>query len=487
MNIAIKLTAALALALAARSGGAAPAGDTPSDYAYSLPLSVGGKAGVVALRLPQTVYLHAATAGLDDLRLFDKQGNKLPFTLQRPPAQAHTDRRELPARIFPVTGKRSGAQDDDAGGLDIRTDSAGRLLSVTRAARGGEVGDKTELNSLVLDIGQAGAAPDTSVTALRFRLPPGTASYNAQVWLEVSNDLKRWDAVGAAALNWLVNSDTQTLANDKIEFEPRRFRYARLSWREGTPLLFAGIDAESVSQTDIAPRTEQLLLQPAPGKLERDLVYQGAIGIPVEKVGLQFSEPNVVLPTVLGRYRELPGRQLGQPSTLSFEPLLRATFYQITQAGKTRSSGDLAIAPVHTAQWVLRPLTDSASASKPTLRLVWSPSTLLFLANGNAPYTLAFGRAGAARAAVELEQVAPGFSQGELQTLEQAQAGPLATRAAGRAAADDVGEAARSAQLRLAALWGALLLGVGVLGFFAWRLVRQMNHGAADAGQKPEA
>ncbi|MCY1559208.1 hypothetical protein D9M68_962210 [compost metagenome] len=28
---------------------------------------------------------------------------------------------------------------------------------------------------------------------------------------------------------------------------------------------------------------------------------------------------------------------------------------------------------------------------------------------------------------------------------------------------------------RLAALWGALLLGVGVLGFFAWRLLTQMK------------
>ncbi|MEC5159576.1 MULTISPECIES: DUF3999 family protein [unclassified Janthinobacterium] len=462
------LTSVLALALAGQAGAAAPS-DTPADYPHSLPLSVSGTGGVVAFRLPQSVYLRAATPDLRDLRLFDKDGNKLAFALQRPPAQARTSRSELPARIFPVTGARGDAQGDDAGGLDIRTGSDGRLLSVTRAARAGEVPGKAELSSLVLDIGQT----DAAVNALRFRLPAGTASYHAQVWLEVSDDLKRWEPIGAAALDWLVNSDTQTLANDRIEFEARRLRYARLSWREGAPLLFAGISAESISQTDIAPHAERLVLQAAPGKVGQDLVYKGAVAIPVEKIGLQFSEPNVVLPSVLGRYHELPGRQLGQPSTLSFEPLVRATFYQITQAGRTRSSGDMAVAPLHNAQWVLRPL--NGAGGKPALRLVWSPSSVVFLANGKPPYTLAFGRADAAAAAVELEQVAPGFSQGELQTLEQAQAGPLASRQPDSAAPAVAAGAARAAQLRLAALWAVLLLGVGVLGFFAWRLIKQMN------------
>ncbi|MDC8759063.1 DUF3999 family protein [Janthinobacterium fluminis] len=460
------------LALAPGAAAAKPDSDTPADYTHSLPLSVSGKAGVVAYRLPQAVYLHASSSELDDVRLFDRQGSKLAFALRRPPAQARTSRRDLPVSIFPVAGGQpdTGAG-DEAGGLDIRTGADGRLLSVTRSARGGATASKPGLGSLVLDIGAAGKDPAAAVGALRFRLPAGTGNYNAQVWLEVSDDLKRWDALGAASLNWLVNSDTQTLANDRIEFEPRRFRYARLSWREGAPLLFAGISAESLSQTEVAAPTEQLLLQPAPGQLPQDLVYRGAAAIPVEKVGLQFAEQNIVLPAVLGRYREVPSRQLGQPSTLAFEPLLRTTFYQITQAGQRRGAADLAMAQQHAAQWVLRP--DAASGARPALRLVWSPSSLVFLANGMGPYTLAFGRAGAHRAAIALEQVAPGFSEAELLNLEQARAGPLAANPA--AAAAPGGEADRAAQLRLAALWGALLLGVAVLGFFAWRLLRQMQ------------
>ncbi|HAT30198.1 MAG TPA: hypothetical protein DCW29_04905, partial [Janthinobacterium sp.] len=72
------LAATLALTLAlAGAAAAAPPSDTPADYAYGLPLSVSGNAGVVAFRLPREVYLHAASAELNDLRLFDRQGNKL--------------------------------------------------------------------------------------------------------------------------------------------------------------------------------------------------------------------------------------------------------------------------------------------------------------------------------------------------------------------------------------------------------------------------
>lgn len=474
--------AALALGLgigtAPAGRAAAPAGDTPADYSHSLPLSAGGKGGVTALRLPPAVYLHARSADLNDLRLFDRDGNRLAFALQAAPVQARTGRQELPVTIFPLPGAASAAAArDEGGGLDIRTGPDGSLLSVTRvgaqrAPGGAEAPGR--LAGLVLELGpgaQNGARP--LIEALRFSLPTGVGAYQARVRIEASDDLKHWYELGSAELSWLVNRDTHTLANDRIELPASSFRYARLSWESGAPLLFSRISAEAVTRTEIAAPTDTLLLQAAPGKAGQDLVYQSAPAIPVEKIGLQLAEPNLVLPVQLGRYQELPSRQLGQPSSWHFEPLLRTTFYRITQDGRERNSGELTVPPQHVEQWVLRP--QAALGAAPQLRLTWSPSTLLFLANGKEPYTLAFGRPGAPRAALDVAQVAPGFSQGELQALDQARAGALAQRAGASAERSVVAAAGQSANLRLATLWGALALGVGVLGFFSWRLLRQMN------------
>ena len=358
--------------------------------------------------------------------------------------------------------------------VSVRTKS-GKNLS-------GSKSDSQSLAGLVLDLRQPGERVSDSaarplIEALRFSLPANRTSYSAQVWLEVSDDLKRWDTIGTAELSWLVNSETQTLANDRLEFEPRSFRYARLTWREGEPLQFASISAESVTRDGAAPVLEKLVVQPQPGKEAQDLVYPAGIAIPAEKIGLQFSEANVVLPAALGSYREVPSRQIGQPTTWRFDAVTRATFYQITQEGQQRRSGDVAVPSTHLAEWVLRPqAATGAAGSKPALRLSWQPATLVFLASGSGPYTLAFGRDKVKPAALELSQVAPGFSAQELGKLEQAQAGALQVRqGAGAAEESSAFTAGTSAQTRMWILWGVLLLGVAVLGAMGWRLFKQMK------------
>jgi hypothetical protein len=72
--------------------------DVPADYAYALPLQISGKQGVVGLRLPQSVYLKARTAGLDDLRVFDAKGMAQPFSLYRPPLDTAARRATLAFR-----------------------------------------------------------------------------------------------------------------------------------------------------------------------------------------------------------------------------------------------------------------------------------------------------------------------------------------------------------------------------------------------------
>ncbi|MDQ1833498.1 DUF3999 family protein [Massilia scottii] len=467
--LAFLCAAALAASAAPLAAAEAPASDRPDDYRHALPLSVSGKESVVRLRLPKDVYLHARTADLRDLRLFDAQGNKLAFSLQEPAPRAERSRRDLPVRLFGLQTARPAGSTAEID-IDVQRSGDGTVLSVSTRSR--PAAAASGIDTLVLDLG----APATSVSidALRFTLPAGVSSYSARVVLEVSDDLKRWDTVGETDLSWLVNERAETLASDRMDFEARSFRYARLSWRQGKPLQFAAISAESPLNTALAPAVERLLIQPRPGRFPNDHVYPSALAIPVQRIGLDLGEQNVVMPAQLGRYVELPDRQGGQTTTWHFEPLAAATFYQLTQGGKRRASGDISITPAHQAAWVLR--TQTAGAAAPALRLAWSPATVVFLANGKPPYRLAFGRADAKPGASALAQVAPGFTPAEIAALESAVAGPLASVKA--AAADGPGaaeKAAAAARTRMFGLWAALLAGVGVLSFMAWRLIKQMK------------
>ena len=252
--------------------------DRPQDYGWSMPVQVPAGAGIVQLSLPREVYLHASSASLADVRLFDGDGKRLAYAMVAPPAQSATQRTNTPARIFPVTG--APATGDGMQGIDIRTADDGRLLSVS--TRAGTAATTAALQALILDLGKQ--TEGKRIAALRFTPPARTDNYSAQVLLEVSDDLKQWDAIGTTILNWLSNSDTQTLANDSIAFAPRAFRYARLSWQEGQPLVFASISAQAVSETEAQPPRASIVLRGAPGKLAVFWAYATPIAIPADSI-----------------------------------------------------------------------------------------------------------------------------------------------------------------------------------------------------------
>ena len=460
--------------LAAAQPGAS---DTAADYAHAIALTVSGKNAVVQLRLPQSVYLNARSADLRDLRVFDAGGKALPFALVQPASQAQESRRELPVTVFPVmnaSGQSSSVKND----VEIKTSADGSVISITtrHGAQPRTGADDEGLDALVLDMGTSAGAARPAFDALTFTLPDGMTNYHAQVELEVSDDLRSWESMGFASLSWLANSVRQTLTSNRMEFSPRPFRYARLTWREGTPFQFARIVAESPTLTALPPALERVVLKPAPGKFAGDLVYHAAPALPVRRLNLQFSQHNVVLPAVLGNYVELPALKGTTTSRWEFRPRLQATFFQIIQDGKLRRSGDVIVDDVHEASWVLRAQT-ATSEPGPQLQLSWIPATLVFMASGPGPYTLTFGRAGAKPAQRDIAQVAPGFSSAELQALEQAAPGQLATGSVQAAAPSDAAGAGRAARNRMLMLWGVLLLGVGVLAVMAWKLIGQMNNG----------
>ena len=494
-QFAVLMSVALSAATA-QAVGAAKESDTPADYAFSLPIQVSGKQGVVGFRLPQAVYLNARTARLDDLRVFDAQGKPQAFSIQRPQANTRTQISLRNTSIFPIRSQRSPSVDSGVE-LDIRTSADGRVISVrTHDALANGTGStaqaagKAPISALILDFGSPEAASDTvgeRIAALRFTAPPDTPNYNAEIWLEVSKDLKTWATLGAANLAWLSNDDAQTLANDRLDFsptDPRSHRYARLTWRQGEPVQFPAIQAEYVSrQSEETPR-ETLWIKPSAGQIGSDLSYPAAVALPVDQISLRLDEPNVVLPMTVGRYVERPTRTTGKKTELGFQALLRTTFYQIEQDGQTRRAQPLPIPLTQLAEWIVRPQNATATA-RPELGLSWQPDTLVFLAGDMPPYRLSFGREAAKLASQPLAQVAPGFSADELKRLEMAHLGEI--QKTGQIAGETAAELAdKEARNRRYALWGLLIVGVLVLATMSWHLIRQMKGKSVDT-DKPNA
>ncbi len=462
-----------AVLLMTSSAATASPSDVPAGYSHILPLAVDANQAVVRLPVPRDVYLNARSPELDDLRVFDAAGMSIPFALADLESPPTVSRSATPVAVFPVHGRaRDAGRVHDS--LQIRTGTDGAVISVTAPAR--TVSD--ELIGLVLDLRPAARAEQVEAVApvggLILSLPPGTGSYSAWVALDISDDLQSWDEVAEAALSWLVNDQGESVQKDRIGFTPRQFRYARIRWLDGKPIAFSAIHAEYVVERQASRHLETIVLQGSPGLEGRDLVYTAPVAIPSRSLGLVFKGQNVVMPVQVGKYAAIRRREAGGRSPVRLQSLVNATFYQMVQDGRRRASGDVEIPVTHSSQWIVRPQTDVAE--RPALRLGWTPASIVFVAGGKPPYSLAFGRTDARPARVGLPQVAPGFSARELAAFAAAKPGNLIRQQPAGQVVDNVAMSP-SGNKRIW-LWALLMGGVLALGAMAWHLFRQLKSGA---------
>jgi hypothetical protein len=463
MTLHVTCRAGAALLAWALVASTAHAADTAAGYSHALPLQVSGKQAVVQLRLPPDVYLHARSANLADLRVFDSAGAPQPFALSWTTAPQQQRSVESPCKVFPilVPARAAGRIDD----LQVRLSRDGAVVSVSPGS-GTAQADANVLAGLVLDLGELPSG--ASVSSLTLAPPPDARNYSAALIVEASNDLQDWQPLAETTVNWLANGRGDSVSSNRITFPAQIFRYVRVRWADGTPAEFAAVTAQ-VSQVQDTPQQWDTVTLPARrASAGQDLLYTAPVAVPAERVSVVLRGQNVVLPVTIGRYAQRT------TNVTDFLPLASATFYHLNQDGHARVAGDVVLPETHLAQWVLRP--KGAVSDPPDLRLRWRPATLVFVAGGAPPYVLAFGRTDAASTQLPLDQVAPGFNEHDLARLETARTGQLVEQHTD--AAD--GAPAATAQRRVVWLWALLLCGVGALAWMAWRLVTQLKQEKTD-------
>lgn len=450
-------------------------GDAPVSYSHILPLSVEANQAVVQLKVPREIYLHAHSPELNDLRVFDASGASMPFALVDLAVPPVVNRPATPVAVFPVHGRaRDAGRLHDS--LQIRTGTDGAVISVTAPTRAAN----DELVSLVLDLRPAARAAQVDAAApvggLALTLPPETGSYSAWVALDVSDNLQDWEELAEAAVSWLVNDQGESVQKNRIDFPSQPFRYARIRWLDGKPIAFSAIHAEYVVARQKERDVETLILHGVRGMEGRDVVYTTPVAIPTRSLGLVFKGQNIVMPVQLGQYQAIRKREAGGRTALQLQPQVRVTFYQMIQGGRRRASGDIEIPVTHAAQWVMRPEVDVSE--QPGLRLGWTPTSMVFVAGGKPPYSLAIGRAGASAAHVALHQVAPGFSTRELAAIEAAKPGSLIQQQSSSGIEDKIA-GSDAVGTRKGWLWALLVVGVLALAAMAWHLFRQLKSGVS--------
>ena len=427
--------------------------EAPSDYATGITLKLPGEEAFYRVELPLAVHAEART-DLADLRVFNAAGESVPYALGSwraadiPEKAPELD--DVPR--FPLKTIATGPA-----GLDVKIEqnSDGKVIALKSASA-----TRTGAAKIMAYVFDASAL-DKDTQALVLDWPASASGYSVQGRLEASDDLKVWHYLSAAPLLDM-NFAGQQLAQKRIAFTRGRYHYLRLSADQALP-AFTLAQVESPAATDTpAPARRWQNITASAGEKTGEYLFDGGAYLTVSAIGLQLPQNNTVAPVELlvRDRRDAPWR-----------PVLRTVSYRFRHEGRETGSPRLDITPQSGRFWLLRvdPRAGGLGSGMPVLSLGWVPRQLVFVARGERPFTLAFGKHDARPAPLPLASLLPGYTAGAETALPSATLG--ATRALGGKATQEHA----AIDWKKGILWSVLLLGVALLGWMAKGLMPQVK------------
>jgi hypothetical protein len=439
---------------------------TRKDFAYAIPLLIDTKDAVYKVPLPLAVYQNTVRADLADIRVFNGQGEVVPYALRRPAVDVAAKTEFIVLPLFPLRGDAGRAT--DAIKLTIRTEGA----SIDVQDAGKDTGARVV--GYLLDA-RVTAQP---IGALELQWPAESADFSGRISVEASDDLGQWKRITIDAPIVNLQYGGQRLIQRRIEFPAVKAKYWRITWPPLQPALnLTTVTAEPApGRVDIARATltvAAIAVPDKPGEYEFDV---GA-HLPVDRINLELPEINTVAGVQF----------LSRPDAKSkWRAVTGSTLYRLQAHGQELANGALSLVPNTDRYWLVRVDQKGGGLGKsaPRLELGWLAHQLLFVVRGDAPFELAYGSGAAGPATVSLDSLLPADEQPSGKIV------PINIRTATLASPVQVGGAARLTPVspiswKAWGLWVVLIFAVAVLAWMAWRLTRQMQPSApgAETGQ----
>ena len=432
----------------------ATAQEQPADFAHQVPLALSGEGPWYRLPLPLDVQLQARQTDLSDLRVFNATGQPQAYALVRESAQSRENRTLTDVKWFPLYN----AVDDNerAPSVRVQSNANGTLVEVQPSSRL-EAGEEA-LRGWLLDA-SAIKAP------LQQLILDWTSERDGfqRFTIEASDDLQHWQSWGEGQVARLTFAD-ERVEQHEVALPGQSARYLRLLWN--TPQSAPTLTSAQLQSA----KTRSLPLplvwsQPLAGSSVKagEYTWQLPMGLNVERLQVELSQPNSLAPVTLSGRRE---------SSLPWQPLSSGLLYRLTQNGQDVVQNELQL-PGQTVQQLKLTVDERGGglgAEAPTVRFAVRSIHLVFLARGAGPYTLALGSATVKAASLPLSTLIPDYSAAKLATLGKAtvDGGLVATPAS-----TVTTTATTDTNWKKFGLWAVLLLSVLFLGAMAFSLLRK--------------
>ncbi len=432
-----------------------------NEFAYGYNLEIDGDGAIYSLTLPEDVYRGMVRADHGDLRVFNSAGVAVPHALRREEQNLTTQHEAAALPIFPLyTSSETKSAPDGVKNIHITTNEQGGVIDINYGKGSTQ---SRQLAGYLLDLSALDAVPN----ALDIQWPVTQTDFVLEVQVEGSDDLNHWqNLVSSATLSHLQYGEHQ-LIQQRIALPLHKVKYLRVGWSRQTVLTIDKVTAQFPASIQTQPRqwtAVQGSLSNETAQHEHIYLFDSKGFLPVDRILLQLPQHNTVLQGML----ESSDKPDGVWVTHYYGML-----YDLQQQGTTLATPEISLATTAQRYWRLRlPANEAVLQGLPVLKLGWVPEQLLFTAQGESPFVLAFGSVQAQPATTMLAQLLHQDAIGNNGTLIKP------ARLGARITLGDVSRLVPpppSLPWKKWILWAVLVCGVLLLAFMAYRLVKQMN------------
>jgi hypothetical protein len=418
------------------------AAGAPGDFVRGRVVNTVGTQIVQRAAIPQDVYEWVSRADLGDLRVFNGEQAEVPYTLRRPTSQHEfSPWVDLPVFVLPSRdiSTREGAQ------VSVQVDSGGAVVSVNS-----NVATASDPAGFLVDI----SGLDHELSELLVGWSVDTAGFIGKFRVDASNDLDSWRTVVKSTTLAKLETGGQKVAVEKIQLSSVRARYLKIMQLDGS---------DSVQISVVQARSRRSQLPPRQWKTLSGTLVEGGYEMetggrfPLDRVSVEIEQDTfLVIARLFSKaHEEDSWRSRGQH-----------TFYRVAVNDTIADSEPVAVS---SGDRFWRVELANGDGQSPKLKFGWLPDEVVFLRQGPPPYLLAYGQIG---------------SEGSHWPMKD-----LLSRLGADRDIDSIAPAELSAPNNLGgpsrlelppepidwetiALWVVLVVGVGVIGLFAYRLVK---------------
>ena len=413
------------------------------DFAYGIILNPSVEAPIYQLSLPKAVYQGILCPDLEDIRIFNAAGTPVPHLLEMPQQKAASNtpsEMHISIPFFPLYGAmfamaKDGADLEDAAfplntlRMNVIQNADGTILRVeSRQQEKKSPIERAPETGYLLDMSHLTTVP----FSLKLKWPNTKKNRIATIQVKGSNDLTHWAFITRSTLATL-EFGGHTIHQDVINLsrQAKQYQYLLLSRLSGDPDMTIHQVTALTTPPPFEVKREWLDLSNGrfrghsnPSGVKHSassvsplyITYDTGGFFPVDALQLNFREKNSIVQASF---------HTGSEDHEVWHHRCGGLFYSLQVEGTDLTNKILRCPGASHRFWRMEVIQDGAGLQNardrgeapPLLQIGWRPHDLIFLAQGEAPYVLAWGSGKLKAAKAHHLLSAPSASNMILQTL----------------------------------------------------------------------